>query len=299
MPRKKKVESEEIGDDNTNKLMNEGVYRLEAKGKKRIRIKRYSFWSSMKVISLLAFLLWWLPTIGQMIAGYVGGRRAPSPWKAVIAALIPVSVIFCIIYAYDNGILSAQISALYSLPSSVASGLASTVPFTAPYLTFVGTYMTGLIDFLNSTIALWLNGILITILFAYIGGLAAERERNELDFRKRFSMLLPQSLKKNHHAAYTSVSPRNWYDRNDHRLDNLTRVTGTGHAEDGDRVVKVKGKARAAKVNAKKAEEEEDEVEEEPIGEPRYTKKALNQRLVARAMSHYDKPKKRRAKHKA
>jgi hypothetical protein len=297
MPRRKKIESEEIGDDHTNKLMTEGVYRLEEKGKKRIRIKRYSFWSSFKVISFLSFLLWWLPTIGQMIAGYVGGRRSPSPWKAVLAAMIPVSIIFCITYAYNHGILSAQISALYSLPSSLASGLASTVPFTAPYLTFVGAYMNGLVDLLNSTIALWLNGILITLLFAYIGGLAAERERNELDFRKKFSLLVPRGLRANHHKVYTSVSPRNWYDRNDHRLDNLTRVSG--HLEDGQPVQATRSR-RASKVKAEEIEpEEEMETQEERLDEPRYTRDALNQRLVTRAMSHYKKRKNGRSKHKA
>lgn len=296
MPRRKKKESEEIGDDHTNKLMTEGVYRLEERGKKRIRIKRYSFWSSMKVISFLAFLLWWLPTIGQMIAGYVGGRRAPSPWKAVLAAMVPVSIIFCIAYAYDNGILSAQISALYSLPSSLASGLASAVPFTAPYLTFVGAYMNGLVDFLNATVALWLNGVLVTLLFAYIGGLAAERERNELDFRKKFSLLVPQSLRKNHHAVYSSVSPRNWYDRNDHRLERLTRVTG--HTDDGEPVQATKRRS-VSKAKAEEVMPEEDEEQDERLDEPRYTRDALNQRLVTRAMSHYKKSKNGKSKHKA
>jgi hypothetical protein len=292
MPRRKKVESEEIGDDHTNKLMTDGVYRLEEKGKKRIRIKRYSFWSSLKVISLLSFLLWWLPTIGQVIAGYVGGRRSPSPWKAVIAAMIPVTIIFCITYAYTHGIMSAQISTLYNLPSSLASGLATTVPFTAPYLTFVGAYMTGLIDFLNSTLALWLNGILVTILFAYIGGLAAERERNALDFRKRFSLLVPQSLKKNHHTVYSSVSPRNWYDRNDHRLEKLARVTG--HVDDSEQPVQTTRTRKASRVKAEPEEEEE-----QSLDEPRYSKEALNKRLVTRAMSHYKKKRNGRAKHKA
>ena len=36
----------------------------------------YSFWSAVKYTFTLSLLLWWLPIFGQMIAGYVGGRRA-------------------------------------------------------------------------------------------------------------------------------------------------------------------------------------------------------------------------------
>src|SRR3989337_919678 len=54
----------------------------------------FSFWSAVKYVTLLSILLWWLPTFGQMIAGYVGGRRAGSPWRGVAAALVPVVLIF-------------------------------------------------------------------------------------------------------------------------------------------------------------------------------------------------------------
>ncbi|MCK5548699.1 MAG: hypothetical protein KAI64_06765, partial [Thermoplasmata archaeon] len=174
MLKRYKKDDEYIRDGSTKKLMKKGVYKLEDKGRKRLKVKHYSFYSALKSISLLSFLLWWLPTIGQMIAGYVGGRRAPSPLKAVVAAMIPVSVISLIVYASDNGILTAQISAFYTLPSSIAMGLAETLPFTAPYIMFVANYMSAMIDLLNGTLAIWLNGFLVTIIFAYIGGISSK-----------------------------------------------------------------------------------------------------------------------------
>jgi hypothetical protein len=39
---------------------------------------------------LLSILLFWLPTFGPLIAGYVGGRRAGSAGRALAAALLPM-----------------------------------------------------------------------------------------------------------------------------------------------------------------------------------------------------------------
>src|SRR3972149_10597485 len=39
----------------------------------------YSMWGAMKYVPVLSVLLWWLPTFGQMIAGYIGGRRSGGP----------------------------------------------------------------------------------------------------------------------------------------------------------------------------------------------------------------------------
>jgi len=293
-----KKTSEDIGDESTNKLMNKGIYRLEEKGKKRLRTKPRSFWSAVKSISLLSLFLWWLPAVGQIIAGYVGGRRAPSPLKSVLAAMIPVSIIFAIMYAHDNGILTAQISALYSLPSSIASGLASTIPFTTPYITFVSHYMAALVDLLNSTVALWLNGFLVTIVFAYIGGLSAQLDNNKLEFRKKFSMLLPQSLKRRPHMAYASVRPGNWYEKNDLRLEELARIGG--QIDDSEEGSLSKRKKRYRKLKAEMESDDEEDADEEDVDEePRYSKKALNERLVKRALRHYEHPKKRGVRRRA
>src|SRR2546426_9390446 len=53
----------------------------------------YSMWSAMKYVLALSVLLWWLPTIGQMIAGYIGGRRAGGQWRGGGAGVAPVAFI--------------------------------------------------------------------------------------------------------------------------------------------------------------------------------------------------------------
>src|SRR3990172_7864540 len=65
----------------------------------------FSFGSAVKYVTILSILLWWLPTFGQMIAGYVGGRRAGSPWRGVAASLVPVVLIFVALSVVDQGIL--------------------------------------------------------------------------------------------------------------------------------------------------------------------------------------------------
>ncbi|HPP45635.1 MAG TPA: hypothetical protein PK446_07570, partial [Methanomassiliicoccaceae archaeon] len=62
-------------------LVRNGVYHIadtydDIEAKKFDGPVVYSFWSAMKYTFALSLLLWWLPVFGQMVAGYVGGRRA-------------------------------------------------------------------------------------------------------------------------------------------------------------------------------------------------------------------------------
>ena len=86
--------SADADDEITNTLIDRGVYRLsevyedeEIKKFKDIQVP-YSFWSAVKYSFILTVLLWWLPVFGQMVAGFVSGRRAGKPWKGVLAALL-------------------------------------------------------------------------------------------------------------------------------------------------------------------------------------------------------------------
>src|SRR5437660_540499 len=74
-----------------------GVYRIEVDnevGRFHGDGAPFSFWSSSRVILILSFLLWWILHAGYMIAWYGGCRRAGSPTKAVIAALMPSSSLY-------------------------------------------------------------------------------------------------------------------------------------------------------------------------------------------------------------
>src|SRR6266704_1561412 len=162
-----------------------GVYRIEVDnevGRFHSDGAPFSFWSSSWVILILSFLLWWIQPAGPMIAGYVGGRRAGSPIKAVIAALMPIAAIYIANAAYAHNFASHQIDFVASLPMVVSDGASSILPFLAPYKDFMVAYMRGFVEALTTTFGMGTNGYLMVIIFAYIGGLIAEQTRRELTF---------------------------------------------------------------------------------------------------------------------
>lgn len=163
-----------------------GVYRIEVDseaGRFHGDGPAFSFWSSSRVILILSFVLWWIQPAGPMIAGYVGGRRAGSPMKAVVAALLPVVAIYLANLSYAHNFASRQIDFVASLPMIVSDGLSSILPFLVPYREFLVSYMTGFVQALTTTFGMGTNGYLMVVIFAYIGGLIAEQTRRELVYR--------------------------------------------------------------------------------------------------------------------
>src|SRR2546422_9250328 len=165
-----------------------GVYRIEVDGEAG-RFHRggppFSFWSSSRVILILSFLLWWIQPAGPMIAGYVGGRRAGSPIKAVIAALMPIFAIYIANVGYAHNFASHQIDFVASLPMVVSDGASSILPFLAPYKDFMVAYMRGFVEALTSTFGMGTNGYLMGVIFAYIGGFIAGESRRGAPSRAR------------------------------------------------------------------------------------------------------------------
>lgn len=162
------------------------TYRIEVDGEARHMRGEgppFSFWSSSRVILILAFLLWWIQPAGPMIAGYVGGRRAGSPGKAVIAALTPVIAIYLANLSYAHIFAARQVDFVASLPDALGGGAASILPFLAPYKDFMIAYLASFVSALQVTFGMGTNGYLMVILFAYIGGLIAEQTRRELNYR--------------------------------------------------------------------------------------------------------------------
>ncbi len=165
---------------------NPNAYRIEVDGESRAMRGEgapFSFWSSARIILILSFLLWWIQPAGPMIAGYVGGRRSGSPMKGVVAALLPVLVIFIANTAYMRGVASYQIDFVASLPQALAGGIAGVLPFLMPYKEFLVGYMTGFVNALQNTFGMGTNGYLMVIIFAYIGGLIADQTRRELYYK--------------------------------------------------------------------------------------------------------------------
>jgi hypothetical protein len=183
--------SADADDEMTNTLIDRGVYRLsevyedeEIKKYKDLKVP-YSFWSAVKYSFILTVLLWWLPIFGQMVAGFVGGRRAGKPWKGVLAALVPLTIIFVLTLLVEDGILPTVVAGIDWSPSALLDRLGEVVPLMAPYIVFVQMYLTSFIDTIQIASGVRMDVYIITAAFAYIGGILAEQSRLELDYVAR------------------------------------------------------------------------------------------------------------------
>jgi hypothetical protein len=145
-------------------------------------------WGAMKYVLVLSVLLWWLPTFGQMIAGYIGGRRSGGPWRGALAAIVPVALIVVLAWGADRGLLGPWFASMTNVPSAVGGFLGESFPPAAPFATFVLGYLAAFVDALKGTLAMGSNGYLVTIVFAYIGGILSEQSRREAGTSKGTSV---------------------------------------------------------------------------------------------------------------
>ncbi|MEO8032549.1 MAG: hypothetical protein ABI765_17000 [Gemmatimonadota bacterium] len=72
-----------------------------------IAVKRGSIGAGVLWMSALALLLFWLPVVGPLVAGYVGGRKAGSAARALVAAIVPGLILTVLV-----GFLSTMLSGL-------------------------------------------------------------------------------------------------------------------------------------------------------------------------------------------
>jgi len=151
----------------------------EGKKVKRAR-KAYSIWSAMKYTMILSILLWWLPVFGQMIAGYIGGRKAGSPWRGLIAAILPVIALFAVITTLEY-VFAQNLYGSGTTTTSLLAGFAAGMPIVGPYFDFTREYVSQFIDSLAGTSPYGLNSYVITLAFAYIGGILADQTRREIE----------------------------------------------------------------------------------------------------------------------
>lgn len=181
-----------IRDETTSSLVRSGVYHLadtydDEEAKKFEGPVAYSFWSAVKYTFTLSLLLWWLPVFGQMIAGYVGGRRAGSPWKGMMSALIPVAIIMVISTLVRAGIVPTVWFGIDLTPSAVMTAIAGAVPVVQPYLDFVHLYLSSFFSSLQTASSLGFDSYIITVAFAYIGGVLSQQNHRELELLARMS----------------------------------------------------------------------------------------------------------------
>lgn len=159
-----------------------GVYRFDPRMEDFASLRKkgpYSFWGSMKYTFLLSLMLWWIPLFGPMIAGYVGGRKAGNQWRGALAAVIPVAAIWIISLIVISSAEFPELQNLFTLPALILYGFGTIIPPIAPYMQFLVDYLVAFVVALQQTAVMGFNGYLITIIFAYIGGLVAAQVYQE------------------------------------------------------------------------------------------------------------------------
>jgi len=142
----------------------------------------YSFWSASKYVLILSLMLWWLPMFGQMIAGYVGGRRAGGPWKGVAASIIPVVGLYVVMTGFDSGFFPSHVFGVAVAPAAIGASLSTSIPFISPYIQFSSEYLGSFVDALAGSSPYGINTYVLTVAFAYVGGVLAEQNRREIEY---------------------------------------------------------------------------------------------------------------------
>jgi hypothetical protein len=172
----RKNNDEFSGDFTTSRLLNNGLYNVNEPNfyekKSFFNFKERPILVGMWYVFVLSCLLWWLPLFGPMIAGYIGGRKAGSPSKGIMVAVIPVIIIFFLLMGMDAGLLPF-LTGLVAIPQMIMSGIQSLSPNAASYLS-------GIYNSLGGAVGINGNGFFIVVVFGYIGGMMAAINRSEI-----------------------------------------------------------------------------------------------------------------------
>lgn len=295
----KKKRKQTSADPTTRKLVERGVMSLPHdegiyQAHKKTKRPPFSFLSGVKYVTILSILLWWLPTLGQMIAGYVGGRKTGSAWKGVLAACIPVAIIFSFSFMASNGILTNEIHFVASLPAMAANSVADAVPVLEPYIHFIMGYLTAFVAALGATFSVGLNGYLVTIIFAYIGGIVGQQVKRELELRASRPMVAmpPAYVSAPKQIARDNMRKSNtWWGKHPEKLKEMQRIPVRTVAKKSTKAAAPKTKPKpVAKPTPKKAKQaSKGKTPQRELGKKGYDKNTVSKRLVERALGRYQR----------
>ena len=146
------------------------------KNKKGVKSPFAAFFDSKAgifVATVMALFLWWVPYLGPMAAGFMGGRKAGSMYRGLL-----VGIVSCFLLLLITGLLSVGVSALYEGDfagpvEEFSTGLYDALGMLSDYLgTFIVVTDTGF-EFDQATY--FLMGAM-----AFIGGVFADQARKEV-----------------------------------------------------------------------------------------------------------------------
>jgi len=125
---------------------------------------------------LLSFFLWWIPYLGQMIPGYVCGRRAGSIKNGLISVVV-ASIILIISTAIISGLLSimfmegntAFINTFGGMTNGIIVGIYDFTNYLASFATIS-----------NGGLYVNVNAFAMLIAFGVVGGVMSDQSRKEI-----------------------------------------------------------------------------------------------------------------------
>ena len=135
--------------------------------------------SAMRFTLLISMLLWWIPIIGQAIAGYAGGRKAGTPARGMVSTLVSVAILIGLMTVIASGFIGG-FDFLSAEPGDLIAGVGMDFPLLGTLLSYILLYMQGFFAFFGGTTSMKLNIYIITVVFGMIGGALAEAHAKEV-----------------------------------------------------------------------------------------------------------------------
>lgn len=148
------------------------VLGTDAKGQSSM----YDTRSGTLLTMVLLFVIGWIPTIGVMISGYVGGRRAGSPLRGFAASVLGSAVVVGILLGITAGV-NAVDSALVSAPESRIAEWAASSPMLEKMFNGILSYARAV--FGNPDLTIDYGKYVLVIPFGIIGGILANQAQKE------------------------------------------------------------------------------------------------------------------------
>ncbi len=77
---------------------------------------------------VLSILLFWLPLLGPLIAGFVGGRKAGNTGDALLAVCLPALIIASIVMVFSSLLTGMPLLGLFAGAGAFVAALVHVVP---------------------------------------------------------------------------------------------------------------------------------------------------------------------------
>jgi len=150
--------------------------------------------SAVRYTLILSMLFWWLPIIGQAIAGYVGGRVGGTPAKGMVATLMSVLIVLGAIAVLSSGIIRG-FDFLNANPEQTAASVGEMSALLGSLLGSMLTFLHGFFDTMGLTTSMMINLYIITVVFGMVGGvISAQRSKEASRNAPVERVFMPRSL---------------------------------------------------------------------------------------------------------